>query len=289
MKRVIQDFISRQHMIASDFEFFHYYDSQSASVQYHGHDFYEVFILYSGTVSYLIEGKLYKMRPGDILLINDKDLHRPIVQEGQKYERIVLWINREYLKSKSSAEGDLSSCFESYARKKHNLVRPNVNQGTIIKNILSNLERAQNGTDFGDSILRETYFLELTVLINRLFMFSNDEEFGMDVVCNDNITNIVNYINENLNSDLSVDMLSEKFFMSKYHLIREFKKNIGYTVHQYVLLKRLILARGLLRDGMPVTEVCGKCGFNDYANFIRCFKKAFGVPPKKYSNQSFNR
>jgi len=285
MRRQTQNFISRQHMIANDFEFFHYEDSESANVEYHEHDFYEIFIMYSGTVSYMIEGKLYKLKPGDIVLISDKDLHKPIAEPDGNYERIVLWVNREFLKSISNKDCDLSSCFEAFASKKHNLLRPHLNQGTVIKSILSNLDRVENSVEYGDSILRQAYFMEFMVILNKLFFNSNDEEFEMDVYFNDNITNIVNYINDNLNSDLSVDVLSEKFFLSKYHLIREFKKNVGYTLHQYIILKRLILARGLLRQGLLVTEVCSKCGFNDYANFIRCFKKAFGVPPKKYASQ----
>jgi len=285
MRRHIQDFNSRQHMIANDFELFHYKDSESANVQYHGHDFYEIFILYSGSVSYMIEGKLYKLKPGDIVLISDKDLHKPIAEPDGNYERFVLWVKRDYLKSKSREDCDLCACFESYARKKHNLLRPSLNQGTIIKSLLSNLDRVENEEEFGDSLLREAYIVELMVILNRLFLYSKDEEFEMDIIFNDNINNIVNYINENLNSDLSVDFLSDKFFLSKYHLIREFKRNVGYTLHQYIILKRLILARELLREDYLVTEVCSKCGFNDYANFIRCFKKTFGVPPKKYSNK----
>lgn len=271
-------------MIANDFELFHYFDSRFSGDRYHGHDFYEIFILYSGCVSYNVEGKQYNMKPGDILLISDKDIHRPIVYNEQKYERVVLWIDKKYLSGKGSDGCNLAACFEESDQNKNCLIRPYKSQFAVIKNIISNLEKAHNGSDFGDTVLRESYFLELLVLINRFFLCGNFESIKADIDYNNSISDVVSYINENLNTDLSVDYLSEKFFMSKYHLIREFKKNIGYTLHQYVLLKRLILSRELLKEGLSVLEVSIKCGFNDYANFIRCFKKAFGVPPKKYSS-----
>jgi AraC-like DNA-binding protein len=107
-------------------------------------------------------------------------------------------------------------------------------------------------------------------------------EIEIDIEYNKKISSIMDYINENLDKELSLDTLSEKFYLSKYHLLREFKKYGGYTIHQYIHKKRLIAAKTLLREGIQVTEVCTQCGFGDYSNFIRSFKKAFGVPPKKY-------
>ena len=98
------------------------------------------------------------------------------------------------------------------------------------------------------------------------------------------IGNVMSYINDNLHENLSLESLAGRFYTSKYHLLRLFKKHTGYTIYQYIRKKRLIMARMLLKDGLRVTEVYQRCGFGDYSNFIRSFRKEFGHPPGHYKN-----
>ena len=173
-------------------------------------------------------------------------------------------------------------CFEPSPTKRHNLLRPSSEILVNIKNILSKFEKACNSTSFGSSILRNTYLLELIIYLNRAFLETYDEVSETDIVFNEKINRIITFINENLYTELSLDILASNFFISKYHLLREFKRYTGYTIHWFIRQKRLLLAKSLLKEGLPVTEVCTKCGFGDYSNFIRTFKSTFGVPPKKY-------
>ena len=90
-----------QTMTEKYFEFHHTYNETPPTVEFHQHPFYEIFFFLSGNVIYTIEGKSYKLRPGDILLTNSSDIHRPDIQEGKPYERIVIWLANdffEYLK-----------------------------------------------------------------------------------------------------------------------------------------------------------------------------------------------
>jgi AraC-like DNA-binding protein len=77
------------------------------------------------------------------------------------------------------------------------------------------------------------------------------------------------------------------FYTDKYYLLHQFKLYTGYTIHQYVQQKRLITAKLLLKEGKSAMEACEESGFGDYANFIRAFKKAFGVPPGRYRKTNF--
>ncbi|NSW90179.1 MAG: AraC family transcriptional regulator [Firmicutes bacterium] len=282
MHTFFNDFTSRQYMITPDYEYFHYIDRSSTDIEYHNHDFYEIYLFVSGRVTYMIEGKSYRLKPGDILLIHNNELHKPIVEQGEIYERIVLWINPNFLKRQSVENTNLSLCFEYSFPGKTNLLRADPELLGKIRNILSKFENACNSMSYGSNILKDLYLMEFIIYINKAFLESFGDKVEEDVEYDEKINSIINYINKNLNLDLSLDTLAQKFYLSKYHLLREFKKYTGYTIHNYVRQKRLIMAKSLLKEGISVTEVYGRCGFGDYSNFIRAFKNAYGVPPKTY-------
>lgn len=290
MQTLIHNFTSRQYMITPDFEYFHYFDRSATDIDYHNHDFYEIYFFISGNITYMIEGKSYKLRHGDILLIHNNELHKPLIEhEGEKdevYERIVIWVNPDFLIKQGIYGTNLSLCFQSQFQNRNNLLRPNPESLKTLKDIINKFENACNSVSYGSDILKDLYLLEFIVYINKCYLESFGDKIHDDIEYNEKVNDIIRYINENIASDLSLDSISKKFYLSKYHLLREFKQYTGYTIHQYIHQKRLILAKSLLKDGLSVTEVCTKCGFGDYSNFIRAFKKAFGSPPKTFYKNS---
>lgn len=277
-----QQFTPRQYMVTPDFEYFHYRDWSTMEVEYHNHDFFEIYYFISGKVTYIVEGKSYKLKPGDILLINNKELHKPAIESGEAYERIVIWVNPGFVAGQSAENSNLSMCFESAFHEKYRLLRTDAETQSIIKSILMKIEGACSNMGFGNGLLKNLYLTELLVFLNRAFLQTHEEDIETDIEYNEKIDYIIQYINKNLNSDLSLDSLSSELYISKYHLLRQFKKYTGYTIHRYIQQKRLILAKSLIKEGTQVTEVCVRCGFGDYSNFIRSFKKAFGTSPMKY-------
>lgn len=278
-------FTSRQYMVNDNFEFFHYRDEAMMEIEYHNHDFFEIYFFLSGNVTYIIEGKSYLLKPGDIILVNNKELHKPVIEPEVSYERIVIWVNPRFIHKNGTDGTNLSMCFESSSKSKYNLLRPNSDTREELMGILKKLEKACVNISYGSNILKNIYLTELIVYLNKAYLDAREEEIEEDVQYNEKVNEIIQFINENLGRDLSLDVLGEKFHLSKYHMIREFKKNVGYTLHNYIQQKRLILAKTLLRGDIPVTEVYLRCGFGDYSNFIRAFTHTFGMSPKKYSRQ----
>ncbi len=285
MNNIDRPFTHRQYMLSDNFEFFHNKDYAPLEVEYHKHDFFEIYFFISGEVTYLIEGKSYTLKPWDIILINNKELHKPIINQGSAYERIVIWVNPNFISKISTSDSDLNMCFESTLKNKSNLLRPGTEVLNIIKIILGKLSRILFTDSFGSEILKELYLTELIVFLNKAYINTDIVDIGDDVTYDSKISEIIRYINQNLSADLSLDILSSKFYSSKYHLLREFKKHTGYTLHEYITLKRLLTAKEMLRSGMNISDVCIKCGYNNYSNFIRSFSKTFNVSPKKYANK----
>lgn len=109
--------------------------------------------------------------------------------------------------------------------------------------------------------------------------------FTDDITPSPKINQLIAFINDNLTEDLSLDFLANEFYISKYYLSRKFKEFTGLSLYQYIMKKRLLLARDMLRNGASVMNACFLCGFNDYSNFFRAFKREFGYPPSSYSKE----
>jgi AraC-like DNA-binding protein len=276
-------------MMHPDFELLHFRDSTLSVIGDHYHDYYEIYFINSGAkVDYYIEGTQYKLKPNDILIINSMDVHRLEVDGDSVYDRVVLWLAPQYLKGLGSAETDLSGCFENTGKNKNrNLLRLPAEMLSPLKNSLIKIEKAYFGQNFGNDILIKSYLCEFLVLLNRANLDIADEILEDDIGTNKLIESALRHINKNLSEDLSLDRLSEHLFVSKYHLLREFKRNVGYTVHQYILIKRLLMAEELLsKSDMSITEICLQCGFGDYSNFMRLFTKHYGIPPSQFAKRA---
>jgi AraC-like DNA-binding protein/quercetin dioxygenase-like cupin family protein len=264
-----------------NFKYFHLRDKKDMEFEFHYHDFNKIIIIISGTVTYLIEGKAYKLKPWDIIFVTSNDIHKVIVDACEPYERIVIWINSKFLVLHNN-DCNLLSCFELSSKKRSNLIRLNLEALKGIKPTLFFLENVIKDKSFGSEVLRNAFLLQLMVYLNRLLLGSNMDILENDIDYDERIGNILDYINSNLHEELSVDNIALKFFISKYYLMHKFKAQTGYTVHNYVQQKRLIKAAILIKKGNQISSVYIQAGFGDYSNFERAFKKEFGLSPKKY-------
>jgi AraC-like DNA-binding protein len=277
-----RDLHHKKGYLHKDFEFFHLKDNKNLQFEFHYHDFNKIIIFISGKVTYLIEGKSYKLKPWDILLVNNNEIHKPIIDQSETYERIILWINSSFLLKHNDTQCNLLTCFNLASEKKLNLLRLTPESLFGIKSILSQLEETFKSQDFGNKILQNALFLQYIVQLNRLYLgIETDIEYS-DIEYDETVGRILYYINANLSEDLSMDKLASVFYLSKYYLMRKFKQQTGYTVHNYILQKRLIAANTLIKEGKSITVTCLECGFSDYSNFVRSFKNAFGLSPKKH-------
>lgn len=272
---------SKKGYLDSDFRFFHLKDKRNMDFEYHYHEFYKIIIFISGKVTYLIEGRTYEFRPYDIVFVNKNDIHKSEISASEMYERIILWMSDDFLDKQSSALSSLKYCFNITSENKSKLMRLNKFDLESIKNLLTNLETASTSGDMGSEILAKALFLQLLVYLNRYSSDKDNFNIQSGISHDEAIDFIIDYINTNLSDDLSLDTISAKFYMSKYNLMHKFKKQTGYSLHSYIVKKRLILAKSLIKKGSSVGDACLLCGFGDYANFIRAYKKMYGVSPKR--------
>lgn len=264
-----------------DFRFFHLKDKSNVEFEFHYHDFNKIIVFISGEVTYLIEGKSYKLKPWDILLVNSNEIHKPIINANCDYERIIIWVNSQFLKAQNKG-CNLLNCFQVASSNNSNLLRLKPHFPANLEYTLFKLQDACQDGEFGSEVLKNSLFLQFIVLINRICLDVENRVDNSEIEYDKTINSIINYINENISEDLSIDSISSIFYINKYYLMHKFKLQTGYTLHNYIIKKRLMYAAILIKKGISVTDVCIKCGFGDYSNFLRIFRNTFGISPKKY-------
>ncbi|NLO10609.1 MAG: AraC family transcriptional regulator [Clostridiales bacterium] len=274
--------MKKRGYLYEDFLFFKLRDQKKNEFEFHYHDFNKIIIFLSGDVTYIIEGKSYTLKPWDILLVGKNDVHQPIISPDTAYERIILWLNPHFLDAHKRNNCDLQNCFSLATERKMNMIRLNKTDIPSLKQTLDDLEEAINDVSFGNEILKNSLFIQLMVKINRLFFGMDIKKKLDDVRYDTRIENILSYIKDNLDNELSIDLISNKFFLNKYYLMHLFKQETGYTLYNYIQKKRLIKASDYIKNGMQAGDVCSLCGFGDYSSFVRSFKKEYKLSPKQY-------
>ena len=278
----VQKFNVRQHMVTSTLEIYHYRDAYHNDVALHHHDFYEIYFFLNGDVNYIIEGRTYSLLPGDLLLISPLELHQPLITpEKRAYERIVLWMNRQFIEQFGSDTVSLTRCFDVSNPNHTNLLRLNPQQRQRVAELLNRLLDESRNNNYARELAMTALMTEFLVEVNRI---SASKTNGPDPESRSAplVAEVLDYINEHYHEPLTLDSLAAQFFVSKYHLLHEFNRHVGTSVYRYIIQRRLIIARQMLADGLSPTDVYQQCGFGDYANFYRAFKAEYHMSPKQY-------
>lgn len=262
------------------FRLFHLKDDSPKEYEYHYHDFHKLIWFISGEVEYHIEGKSYKLEPHDILLVNRGEIHKPFVTAGTEYERYVFYISPDFLDEHSEGEDTLDLCFRMALKEQGNVIRLSPSESRTLFETVKLLDRAGKEEIYASRMYCRILFLKLLIELNRCCI-SNPEVFHKMARYDKKVVEIIHYINENLASDLTIETLSDKFFLSKYHMMRKFKEETGYSMHQYILEKRILAARNLILEGSAATVASVECGFKDYSTFSRAYKKLLGQLPSE--------
>lgn len=232
----------------------------------HAHDGYEIFCFLSGDAKYFVEGNIYKLRKNDILVIKKAESHSLLIHTPIPYERIAIHFSPEDIYPENK---NIISFLNSRPLGKNNRYAA---EKCGNNNWIYYLEKICFSKD------ETTKKLYLNVILSELY--ENADKATEGSLSHDSTTDIIKYINENLATIKNLDEICRQFFISKTQLNRNFKRMTGSTVWEYIITKRLLLAKEYLRTGITATISCEKSGFSDYCSFFKLYKKKFGISPK---------
>lgn len=240
--------------------------------------YYEVFTLLSDAANFYVEGQKYVLNKGDVMIFSNKELHMVEFDETTPYKRRVIHFAKEFVLPFSSDKFNLFNAFDNRCLGVNNHIPAETAESENIHSYFEKMQSAlASGLD-GSEIMARCYFVQMLIAINRIL--NENANISDKVQENDKIFKIIEYINTNLTSELTIDILSEKFYISKYYMSRLFKATTGYSINQYISYKRIWLADELISGGMSATDACHSVGYNDYSNFYKTFTKIMGFSPK---------
>ncbi|OPX44228.1 transposon Tn10 TetD protein [Ruminiclostridium hungatei] len=270
------------HLLDKEIHGTHITSVYTITAPYHRHNGYEIYLFLQGNIRYYIEDHCYDLRKGDMVLINKKEMHRAVCMEQHPYERISIYISEAYMSQLSSENTNLAACFNMRNQGENNVIRLSEEDSARFVKLAGRLILAEKKKNFGDDIMIRACAEQILILANQAYMDSNHV---VNNIMPELIRNVMNYIEQNIPNEITLDNISERFYLDGTHISRLFKKHTGLTIRSYIVARRVACARELLGAGKSVTEAGALAGFNNYANFIRTFHRIEGIPPGQYAKE----
>lgn len=235
---------------------------------FHLHDQLELYILLEGDVSFAVESSLYKLSPGDAIVTRPNEMHNCILNQQSVHKHACFWFD--------PSSSFLFEAFLSHGFGKNNLITPDESAKAALPALIASLREASQQGDVHAQYYRT---LELLHLYRR---FAKGEAAGEELPV------LLRQILADMDADLStlqsMQYFTEKYYISASTLGRLFRTHLHTSPQRYLETKRLAYSRLLLREGKTVQEACMSAGFPDYSNYIRTFKRRFGITPGQYRN-----
>ncbi len=285
-KNLKSEFSTRQYMLSRDFEIYYYSDRSLPTVAAHTHNYYEFYFFIEGNIIMHIDGKSFVPTPGTMIVIPPSVPHFATLLNGDvAYRRLVFWVTSDFLQFLANISEDYlylpnkADAANSFFIHKLNEIEFNTTQGkafTLIDEI--------NSKRFGRNAKILLSVSDFILSISRLVY----ESLNPDLAENDSDTlyqSLIQYIETHIDENLSLDILAEKFHISKFHISHVFTETNGLSLHKYIIKKRLEMCKDAILSGLDISAVSNSYGFSDYSVFYRAFVKEYGKSPKKYRDE----
>lgn len=255
----------------------------NGKVSLHYHDHYEAFFVVSGDILYNVEGYTYRMEPGHLLLIPPYRLHQPCIHSGHCSERIALRFSQELPEKLNGKDQKIQwSGTENIPAQQYCLEEP---QRQEMKTLLQKLLCEDKGNAYGKETVIHALLTCFFVLLARAKLQqgkAKPEKTEMTAT----VREMAEYIEKNYKNPVTSRQLEKQFLKNYSQLSKEFKEEVGGSPYQYLLLKRLLNAEKLLKEGIPPRTAAEESGFSDYSNFFRQFRTMYGCAPREYYKKS---
>lgn len=246
---------------------------------YHLHEWYEIFLVIEGVCKFAVGDKIYALRAGDTVLLPPDKPHYTM---GGEYTRIDVEITPGYINTffTEEARDILLKCFNN-----KEILHLSSSKTGVFKNCCMEISSQKDD----ESLFILAGFL-LRLLCNESDAASAAAPSHSPHVYsygNEKLKSIVDYIEENYKDIRSLDETARACYVSKSHMCRMFRRELGISVVDYVNSVKLRHACSMLSDtSMSIVDIAVECGFNSSQYFSRIFKAFSGCTPQQYRKRT---
>ena len=237
----------------------------------HTHDEYEIYLNLSGDVEFMVENRVYPIRPGSVIITRPNEFHHCIYRDRTTVHRH-FWIL--FSDPRVGTEEALLRRFDAREAGSDNLVDLEGSAFERVKEICFAMLEAQES-----AAERYRCFFELIACIERGGMAGGEIELSEDVRA------ALKYMEENIAFPMTMTDVAAAAHVSLNTLERHFFAAIHATPSEFLKQRRLSQAQVLLRSGASVQEAAQRSGFGDCSHFIALFRRAWGMTPLQYKKQ----
>ncbi len=240
----------------------------------------EIFIPLQGLSAFMVDGSLYSLEQGDVVIVRPHQVHKTVLRSACLYERASTVLPADLY------EGFRFNPFIAILDSNCTHFTPNSETKAELLRIIGQMDSLLLGKqDDTTSMLAFSLITRLVCITSRSIAEAEPQNKASEDLPLSRCRQVLSYINENLAAISSVSMLAEHFGLSIPYLSTLFKQEIGVNLNAYLRARKIGLAKRLLSEGASVTDACFECGFSDCSYFIRCFKSNVGVTPLQYRKQ----
>lgn len=256
--------------------------SESTSRHFSSGKYYLILYIAKGTCHFKVDDEWKYCSTEDMVVIKPGNRTSTTFRGGRhQLEILELRVLPEYLETLSDESTNLLEAFQ-FVPYEIRVLRVGSNLSMLIKNITLNLVAISfDDKEFGNH-LYEKNLVTMALILTVRACIEADQVYRSNKRRHLLMDDVFRYIHMHLTEDLTLEQLEKEFYISRYHICREFKKMTGQTPHAYIVKARLDLCCKYIEQGIPIREVYEKGGFGGYNHFFRAFKKEYHMTPMEY-------
>lgn len=260
------------------------YDERSFNINMefqHFHQFYEIFVLVDEKASHIIEGDYYDLQKYDMVFLKPARLHKSEYPPGPPRKRLI--INFSAPREIPGLDRSLETIFSIFDPEIPIYRFPPGNIRNLLFSKLNEIFSLGKQHMPQSDVVIHSKFLEFLWLLSS-HRKANTYEYRQpaDSIIH-KIYAITSFIHGHFSEPLSLETISDQFFISMYYLSRQFRKVTGFTLVNYIQMTRIRNAQQLLLyTNIRIKDITERCGFTSFSQFNRVFNKFCKVSPSEF-------